>query len=301
MVRPDDEPDDKKPPPTTARSRSSRTTSRGPTTRSGPSGSWRPRWPPSSASSSARRRSTTPRTTTRARRSTTSSPTSCSAWRCSILVSSLLRKRLFQGITLALFGSGRLQPPLLGLRRPVPPGRRVVPGARLPPAAGAQAGRGGGGVRADQRQATAHERVHGRAPTSATRRPPETRAVAGRRPPVAERRAVAGPSRRFAASPQQHHDERRATSSRTSRTAGRMKTLADDVLGARRSTTGETSAGSPGTATAWIDGRPGAWKRGAGQRLVVACGRRAGRCRGTSSPAPLLPLPAEQPLAARRR
>ena len=62
-----------------------------------------------------------------------------------ILLTSWLRKRLFQGITLALYRPGHLPAPLhlRRVRRPLLAGRRLVPGAGVPPAAGAQAGGGG--------------------------------------------------------------------------------------------------------------------------------------------------------------
>ena len=59
-----------------------------------------------------------------------------------ILIASLMRKRLFQGITLGPLRSGRLPAELhlCRFRGPLHPLRCVVPGAHLPPPAGAQAG-----------------------------------------------------------------------------------------------------------------------------------------------------------------
>ena len=59
-----------------------------------------------------------------------------------ILVSSLLRKRLFQGITMALYGLAVFNLHYWGFGIPFVLGRSVVPGAGLPTPAGAQAGPG---------------------------------------------------------------------------------------------------------------------------------------------------------------
>ena len=95
-----------------------------------------------------------------------------------ILVTSWLRKRLFQGITLALYGLAifQLHYTYFGFAAPFLLGRRLVPGAGLPAAAGAQAGGGGRPLDAcdgRSRRELESRRAAAPAATSGTRRPPD--------------------------------------------------------------------------------------------------------------------------------
>ena len=49
-----------------------------------------------------------------------------------VMAAAWYRKRLFMGIVARPLRAGHLQPPLLGVRHPLRPGRRLVPGAGLP-------------------------------------------------------------------------------------------------------------------------------------------------------------------------
>ncbi len=74
-----------------------------------------------------------------------------------MLASAWFRKRLYLGIAMCPLRPVDLQPALLGVRGPLPPVRRVVPGPGLPAAAEAEAGPG--------------RRRHAAAPEFGTRRP----------------------------------------------------------------------------------------------------------------------------------
>ena len=116
---------------------------------------------------------------------TTSIPTSTSssAWSTMALALVMLaaawfRKRLFIGVASALYGLSFFNLHYWGFGVPVHPDRLVVPGARLPALAEAQAGQGG-----RRRAGFASARRPGAAPTSATRPqrpdPPDAQVQAG--------------------------------------------------------------------------------------------------------------------------
>ena len=185
-----------------------------------------------------------------------------------ILVSSWLRKRLFQGITMALYGLAVFNLHYWGFGIPFLLGGSWYLVNGLSPAAGAQAGRWWL-VRcaAAQRQPT-HERLPASGQqalhaTHLTRSREQASVSAVSALPERRRRPVG-----FRAS----HVAGAATAPPTistriaRRTAGRMKTLPDECSVSTMET-GETSAGSPGTATALIL-VPGAWNAVPGSRSL---------------------------------
>ena len=178
-----------------------------------------------------------------------------------ILITSWLRKRLFQGITPGPLRAGHLPAPLhvLRVRRPVPAGRRLVPGARLPPAAGAEeVSEAAGPARAAPQGRPSHERDRPAAPAqqalhaaflSRSASAPVTRRTV--RPPGA---GGAGPpgAQRAPEAPR--------------RIAGTTNTPEDECSVATMEA-GDTRAGSPGTAMAG-DGGAGSVERVARELLV---------------------------------
>ena len=123
-----------------------------------------------------------------------------------ILVSSLLRKRLFQGDHAGALRRWPLPGCASGLRCALRPGRRLVSGPRLPAAAGAQEGRGDGG-RSGPAPSGAPLTGHGPERTSATRRRPRRAAYPDGQPRSADCGLVGrSPSR----APDEQQEHRRA-------------------------------------------------------------------------------------------
>ena len=281
IVQPDDS-DDEKASPTNVPSRSSRTPSGAPTTRSGPSAWWPPRWPPSSASSSARPPSDYAKNHHQSTTVYDELTYVILAMSVLILVSSLLRKRLFQGITLALYGLAVFNLRFWGFGIPflLAGAWYLVRAYRLQQALKRAEADAPGPPRPNGRPA--ERTAHGRGRTSATRRPPEARSTDPLRrgaPPAGPRVGSARCVGTAAATPPGRQPP---TSTRiTNRTAGRMKTPSD-ACSESDDGTGETRPGRRARRRRRTVA-PGAWNVVARAAARRSGGRRACRCPGTSS------------------